>query len=63
MKLPVDLAGIARFILSDQCKSIVILTGAGVSCASGIPDFRSPGEHRQKGGKFFSDVLTYYITA
>mmetsp|Transcript_28797 Transcript_28797/g.41243 ORF Transcript_28797/g.41243 Transcript_28797/m.41243 type:complete len:140 (+) Transcript_28797:24-443(+) len=43
MKLPVDLAGLARFILSDRCQSIVILTGAGVSCSSGIPDFRSPG--------------------
>lgn len=43
MKVPVDLAGIARFLLSDQCRSVVILTGAGISCASGIPDFRSPG--------------------
>jgi len=43
MKVPIDLAGVARFILSDQCRSVVILTGAGVSCASGIPDFRSPG--------------------
>ena len=38
-----DLASLARFILSDECKSISILTGAGVSVASGIPDFRSPG--------------------
>jgi NAD-dependent SIR2 family protein deacetylase len=44
MKVPIDLAGVARFILSDQCRSVVILTGAGVSCASGIPDFRSPGK-------------------
>ena len=45
MKLttPVDIAGLARLILSPECKSVVILSGAGVSVASGIPDFRSPG--------------------
>jgi NAD-dependent deacetylase sirtuin 2 len=40
---PVDLAGLARLIISPECRSIGILTGAGVSVASGIPDFRSPG--------------------
>jgi NAD-dependent SIR2 family protein deacetylase len=40
---PVDIAGLAKFILSSDCRSIAILTGAGVSVASGIPDFRSPG--------------------
>jgi NAD+-dependent protein deacetylase sirtuin 2 len=40
---PADIAGLARFILSNDCQSIAILTGAGVSVASGIPDFRSPG--------------------
>lgn len=45
MKLspPTDLAGLARLILSPECRSICVLTGAGVSVASGIPDFRSPG--------------------
>ena len=43
MKVPTDLAGLAKLILSPECKSIVVLTGAGVSVASGIPDFRSPG--------------------
>ena len=41
--VPVDVAGLARFILSQDCQSIAILTGAGISTASGIPDFRSPG--------------------
>ena len=40
---PSDLASVARFILSPECKSIAMLTGAGVSVAAGIPDFRSPG--------------------
>ena len=40
---PKDLAGIARYITSTQCNSIVVLSGAGISVASGIPDFRSPG--------------------
>ena len=44
MRPPVsDLASVARYILSDSCRSIAILTGAGVSVAAGIPDFRSPG--------------------
>ena len=38
-----NVASLANFILSDDCKSIAILTGAGVSVASGIPDFRSSG--------------------
>lgn len=40
---PVDAASLARYILSPDCQSIAFLTGAGVSVASGIPDFRSPG--------------------
>jgi len=43
MKAIKDLVGLARFIVSPECQSVAILTGAGVSVASGIPDFRSPG--------------------
>ena len=37
------LASLAEFIASDSCRSVVVLTGAGMSVAAGIPDFRSPG--------------------
>jgi len=41
--LPKSMKELADFILSDDCKSIVVLAGAGMSRASGIPDFRSAG--------------------
>lgn len=41
--LPTDLKGVADFIQSENCKSIVVLAGAGMSVVSGIPDFRSHG--------------------
>jgi len=31
------------YILSDECKGIAVLSGAGISVSAGIPDFRSPG--------------------
>lgn len=40
---PNNLEEMAKFILSEECKSIAILAGAGMSKASGIPDFRSAG--------------------
>jgi len=35
-----DIEKIAQVV--DQCQSIVVMAGAGLSTASGIPDFRSP---------------------
>mmetsp|Transcript_2161 Transcript_2161/g.3211 ORF Transcript_2161/g.3211 Transcript_2161/m.3211 type:complete len:451 (+) Transcript_2161:150-1502(+) len=40
---PRSLRDVADFIRSDECQSIMILAGAGMSVASGIPDFRSVG--------------------
>jgi NAD-dependent SIR2 family protein deacetylase len=40
---PRSLSDVAQFIRSEQCQSIAILAGAGMSVASGIPDFRSAG--------------------
>ena len=33
----------ASFLKNRSCKDIIVMAGAGISTASGIPDFRSPG--------------------
>uniref|UniRef100_H2ZEV4 NAD-dependent protein deacetylase n=1 Tax=Ciona savignyi TaxID=51511 RepID=H2ZEV4_CIOSA len=39
----VSFKGVAEYIASDKCKNIIVMSGAGISTAAGIPDFRSPG--------------------
>ncbi|KAF4995317.1 hypothetical protein FGRMN_5216 [Fusarium graminum] len=38
-----SLEAVAEYIKSGRGKRIAVLTGAGISTAAGIPDFRSPG--------------------
>eukprot|EP00929_Paragymnodinium_shiwhaense_P074057 TRINITY_DN37876_c0_g1_i1.p1 TRINITY_DN37876_c0_g1~~TRINITY_DN37876_c0_g1_i1.p1 ORF type:complete len:395 (+),score=90.32 TRINITY_DN37876_c0_g1_i1:81-1187(+) len=38
-----DVEGIARYIAEHECKKVVVMCGAGLSTAAGIPDFRTPG--------------------
>ena len=40
---PESLKSIADLLSSNKYKNIIVLTGAGVSCNAGIPDFRTPG--------------------
>ena len=38
---PSDIAGLARFIRSDECQHIAILSGHGVSASSGFPEYKT----------------------
>ncbi|KAJ7204215.1 NAD-dependent deacetylase sirtuin-2 [Mycena rebaudengoi] len=37
-----DIDGIVQYMKSPQCRKILVMAGAGISTAAGIPDFRSP---------------------
>uniref|UniRef100_A0A1A7X9L3 Sirtuin 3 n=2 Tax=Iconisemion striatum TaxID=60296 RepID=A0A1A7X9L3_9TELE len=37
------LSSVARLVKLGRCKKVVVVAGAGISTASGIPDFRTPG--------------------
>ena len=43
LSAPESIKSIAELLSSNKYKNILILTGAGVSCNAGIPDFRTPG--------------------
>eukprot|EP00285_Hemiselmis_virescens_P004816 CAMPEP_0173411998 /NCGR_PEP_ID=MMETSP1356-20130122/78488_1 /TAXON_ID=77927 ORGANISM="Hemiselmis virescens, Strain PCC157" /NCGR_SAMPLE_ID=MMETSP1356 /ASSEMBLY_ACC=CAM_ASM_000847 /LENGTH=328 /DNA_ID=CAMNT_0014373833 /DNA_START=189 /DNA_END=1171 /DNA_ORIENTATION=- len=38
-----DLEGVAKLIRDGKCTNIIVMAGAGISVAAGIPDFRTPG--------------------
>ncbi|KZT73749.1 NAD-dependent deacetylase sirtuin-2 [Daedalea quercina L-15889] len=37
-----DLASVAKYMRSRECKNVFTMLGAGISTSAGIPDFRSP---------------------
>mmetsp|Transcript_15082 Transcript_15082/g.27394 ORF Transcript_15082/g.27394 Transcript_15082/m.27394 type:complete len:361 (-) Transcript_15082:660-1742(-) len=41
--VPEEIKSVAALLSSNKYTNIVILTGAGISCSAGIPDFRTPG--------------------
>ena len=51
-----DIKGLANYIKNGYCKKILILTGAGISVKSGIPDFRTPGTG------IYDNIKNFYIS-
>eukprot|EP00116_Pleurobrachia_bachei_P001842 sb/3462104/ len=43
LKYPEPIRRLAEYLRQRRCKDIIVMAGAGISTASGIPDFRSPG--------------------
>jgi NAD-dependent deacetylase sirtuin 2 len=43
LKEDLSLQAVANAITEGKCKNIIVMSGAGISVAAGIPDFRTPG--------------------
>lgn len=50
------LASVARLVKLGRCKNVVVVAGAGISTASGIPDFRFLYHEF-----FYSFILLYIV--
>tara|TARA_R110002050_G_scaffold298042_1_gene460580 strand:- start:283 stop:441 length:159 start_codon:yes stop_codon:yes gene_type:complete len=52
---------VADYIASGKCKNIIIMSGAGISVAAGIPDFRSPGNYDRQKSKSKDSFSFKYV--
>jgi NAD+-dependent protein deacetylase sirtuin 2 len=50
------LKGVAEAMKDGRIKRVVVMTGAGISVAAGIPDFRTPGTG------LYSQLAKYKLT-